>query len=470
MTHRAHVAFLVPAIRLSGGINVVMEHARNLVHRHGYRVSIVVTAQESQPAWAFDQLADVTVARSDELDGTEFDLAIATFWDTVPHLWRVPAKRQAYFAQSIEDRFYELGAAERSLARMTYLLGLPVITEASWIADTLAAIPDHAPIYYARNGISKGVFGPIPEHPPVHDGPLRILIEATDAWYKGLDDSLDTIRRMQCDKVVTVVGSSPLRADRLRDVNVVHEPMPQAQLRDVYATQHLMLKHSRVEGMYGPPLEGFHAGMTVVTTPVTGHDEYITHGWNGMLIDWDDPSGNARMLDLLATDRRLLEFLRTNALSTARLWPDWPQASEFFASAVAAILERPSTAQFALLRDIHEDARTSIEANAAYTHSVKEKLLHTDLHAQKLDALVAETSNALHRQRVLTEEERLGRDLLAERLVEVTRQLDALEQSRWLKVLSALERPARLVRPGLGSVRGRVQAAARTARTARDAG
>ena len=71
-----------------------------------------------------------------------------------------------------------------------------------------------------------------------------------------------------------------------------------------------MLKLSRVEGMFGPPLEGFHMGATCVVTAVTGHEEYVEHGVNGLVVDWDDPRGTARALDLLARDRALLHCLR----------------------------------------------------------------------------------------------------------------------------------------------------------------
>ncbi len=53
----------------------------------------------------------------------------------------------------------------------------------------------------------------------------------------------------------------------------------------------VVLKLSSVEGMFGPPLEGFHRGATCVVTPVTGHEEYVEHGWNGLLTDWDDLAG-----------------------------------------------------------------------------------------------------------------------------------------------------------------------------------
>ena len=66
--------------------------------------------------------------------------------------------------------------------------------------------------------------------------------------------------------------------------------------------------------MYGPPLEAFHMGATCVTTEVTGHEEYIEHGVNALVCDWDDPRGTARQLDLLARDRVLLHTLRLGAL------------------------------------------------------------------------------------------------------------------------------------------------------------
>ena len=99
----------------------------------------------------------------------------------------------------------------------------------------------------------------------------------------------------------------------------------------------MVLKLSRVEGMFGPPLEGFHMGATCVTTAVTGHEEYIEHGRNALRGGLGRPPGTARQLDLLARDRRLLHGLRCNALATARGWPGWDQAAQFMALALRRI-------------------------------------------------------------------------------------------------------------------------------------
>jgi hypothetical protein len=109
----------------------------------------------------------------------------------------------------------------------------------------------------------------------------------------------------------------------------------------LFDRSHVMVKLSRAEGMYGPPLEAFHRGATVVTNPVTGHEEYVRHGENGLVVDWDDPVGTARALDLLAHDRRLLHRLRTGALETARAWPSWERSGELMAAALRAIAGGP---------------------------------------------------------------------------------------------------------------------------------
>jgi hypothetical protein len=129
----------------------------------------------------------------------------------------------------------------------------------------------------------------------------------------------------------------------------------------LYERTDVVLKLSSVEGMFGPPLEGFHRGATCVVTPVTGHDEYVEHGWNGLLTDWDDLRGTARQLDLLARDRKLLHFLRSNAIETARAWPSWAQSSQFMAGALLAIRREPAPASHAASARLLADLRGGIE-------------------------------------------------------------------------------------------------------------
>jgi hypothetical protein len=153
----------------------------------------------------------------------------------------------------------------------------------------------------------------------------------------------------------------------------------------VYARTDVVLKLSSVEGMSGPPLEGFHLGATCVVTPVTGHDEYIEHGWNGLITDWEDLRGTARALDLLARDRRLLHFLRANALETARAWPSWRQSSQFMAAALLAIRREPPPSPTGGAARLLADVRSGVEL---YNAHLRERMLFAR-RADRLDRAVA---------------------------------------------------------------------------------
>jgi O-antigen biosynthesis protein len=176
---------------------------------------------------------------------------------------------------------------------------------------------------------------------PRRDGPLRILVEGyRGISFKGVDEAVAAVGAMQEPHHLTaVIPDRAVEGDVVADTVV--GAIPQGELARLYAHTDVVLKLSRIEGMFGPPLEGFHCGATCVVTPVTGHEEYISHGWNGLVTEWDDLRGTARLLDLLARDRRYLHFLRANAVETARAWPSWEQSSAFMAASLRAILREP---------------------------------------------------------------------------------------------------------------------------------
>jgi hypothetical protein len=78
-----------------------------------------------------------------------------------------------------------------------------------------------------------------------------------------------------------------------------------------------------------------------VTTEVTGHEEYVRHGENGLVVGFDDQPAASAWLDRLARDRELLARLGGGALATAASWPSSQQAQELFASELEALVREP---------------------------------------------------------------------------------------------------------------------------------
>lgn len=375
------VAFVLQDLQLSGGVGVVVEHAVQLRRHHGVDAHLVLARPSDTPSWGYRGLDEVPVHDLAEASATEWDVAVATWWQTTSSLFRLPAARYAWFVQALEDSFYAPGAPERLSAALATALPVRFVTEARWVAELVEDLQPGTRALYVRNGIPKDVFAS-PAAVPVapQDAPLRVVIEGSSGLaLKGVDQALEVVAAMREPSYVTWV--SPWRETPPEGVDRVVGGLSHPEMAALFADHHVLLKLSRAEGMYGPPLEAFHMGATVVTTAVTGHDEYVRHGVNGLVAGWDDVPGTARALDLLARDRRLLHELRAGALATARAWPDWRQASQWMALALARVAaEPPPPARGAGLRLASESATVQAEAQLmarrledaqAYTLAIK---------------------------------------------------------------------------------------------------
>ncbi|HWH95939.1 MAG TPA: glycosyltransferase family 4 protein [Baekduia sp.] len=338
------IAWLLPDLTLSGGAGIVIEHARQLTLHHDMPGTLVRVNPQRRPDWAYRGLADLDVMTLDEAVQERFDVAVATWWETAFALFDLQAERYAHFLQLLEDSHYPAGVPDRLGFAQVYGLPVRFITAARWIHRTVETMQPGNPAFYVPSGMDKDTFA-IPAAPPDHDGPLRIVVEGgLDLIRKGVPHALQALRLMQAPHTVTLVTPGAPETPH-PDVDEHVGAIPHSEMAQLFARHDVLLKLSRAEGMYGPPLEAFHMGATCVTNPVTGHEDYIEHGRNALVVDWDDPVGTARALDLLATDRALLRRLREGALQTARAWPDWESSSTTMAGIMRALTSEPPPPQ-----------------------------------------------------------------------------------------------------------------------------
>ncbi|HEV7494431.1 glycosyltransferase family 4 protein [Baekduia sp.] len=378
------VAFVLQDLQLSGGVGVIVEHAAQLRRHHGLDVQLVLSRPQQHPDWSYRGLGEVPVLTLDEALEIDWDVALATWWETTSALFALRAQRYAYFIQLLEDSTYPTGAPEQLAAAMTTALPVRFITEARWLAELLEDYQPGNRVLYVRNGIPKDVFASPPEVPIAADGePLRVVLEGARGYvHKGVDDALTAVASMAEPAHVTWVSPHPTEPPP--GVDRVVSGLSHSEMAALFADSHVLLKLSRAEGMYGPPLEAFHMGATVVTTAVTGHDEYVEHGVNGLVVGWDDLRGTARTLDLLARDRRLLHELRCGALRTATAWPDWRQSSQWMAMALRRVAdESPPSVAAAGRRLVSDFSSVTSEGQEAQWRLEIERDLREQLAEQK---------------------------------------------------------------------------------------
>lgn len=334
------IAFLIHRSTLGGGTYVVYQHALYL-REAGHDVTIVTLVRESALADVWHPaIPKLSFAHIDDCGGIEFDMVFATLWSTMLDLHRVQAKRYAYFVQSIESRFYPASAVRRrEFIDAIYGWRLPGVTEATWIRDHLET--EYGTRYHlVRNGIRKDLYAP--------DGPRladrggrrpRVLVEGAFSEIKNTARALAAARVAGvCEVWLLTTSDIPWYPG----VRRLFRSVPVDQVAPIYRSCDLILKLSLVEGMFGPPLEMFHCGGTAVVYDVSGHDEYIVHGKNALVVPMHDEPGVVGALRRLAGDAGLMASLQRGALETAAAWPSWDTSSAEFALAVQALQDSPA--------------------------------------------------------------------------------------------------------------------------------
>ena len=335
-------AFFLGSATVGGGTYVILEHAIRAMER-GENVTIITMEKvpKEELYWhkKAEQLNWMTI---EEAEKAEFDVVISTWWRLVYEAYRVKGRHYLYFVQSIESKFYpEEEKPIRRLAEATYMLPMEIITEATWIKKYLEENYCKSPIL-VYNGIRKDIYMPDGESiAPRVPGKLRVLVEGpVDVDFKNIPKTVKLCKESKADEIWLMTSST---IDSYPGVDRVFSRVPITETPRIYRSCDVIVKLSYVEGMFGPPLEMFHCGGTSITYDVTGHDEYIVHGVNGLVAKRDDDETVIKYINRLKEDPVYLQKLKKGALKTASEWVSWEESSRCFYDAVYELCGKLTT-------------------------------------------------------------------------------------------------------------------------------
>lgn len=331
------IAILFGSPKISGGSYVIFQHAAYLITK-GHSVDLVTLQPISlkpQDMW-HDAMRELNFVDVGIAEKKEYDIALATWWLSPFHLPRLNAKQYAYFVQSIEAYFSEdADIASQYLAHASYALGLPVITEALWIKQDLET-RFHSDVFFVENGIRKDIYKPQgPALAPRPTSGIRFLIEgAVTSRFKNVARTVDAVRAAGSHEI-WLLTPSPIASYPMVDKVISNVPIH--EVPKIYRSCDALIKHSTVEGMFGPPLEMFHCGGTAVVSDVTGYDQYIQNERNALVTSTGNWYQITEAIRRLADDPGLVSRLKEGALETANQWPDWRRQSALFEAAIMEI-------------------------------------------------------------------------------------------------------------------------------------
>jgi glycosyltransferase involved in cell wall biosynthesis len=311
-TEKMKIAYLIPGCGVSGGIAVVCQHVNRLLNR-GHEVLLVSETQETAIDWFPAQRVPIVGLDNFPAD---LDILVATAWSTAFRVAVLPAKHKFYFVQSDETRFHPRDSAWEHITRLSYAIGFNYLTEARWIRQWLLDGFGHT-AELVPNGLDRSIF--FPAEPLESKGTKpRILLEgAIGLAYKGMAEAFAAVRDI--DAEVWCVSSYG-KPEKTWKCHRFFEQVPMTEMRRIYSSCDILVKLSRVEGFFGPPMEMMACGGAVVVGKVTGHDEYIVDEVNALVVDPLNPQQAATAIKRLIDDPALRNKLLANGKLTAENW------------------------------------------------------------------------------------------------------------------------------------------------------
>ena len=381
------IGFLLGWPEISGGSYVIYEHASRL-KRSGHEVAIITKEHVASDRYTWHPVADIldwmTLTAAEK---KQFDIVIATWWESPFFLHQLTASYYVYFVQSIESRFWAEPDAKnhatqgndlgKLLCESTYSYNIPIITEAEWIKDYLFTHYNHQ-AYLVRNGIRKDIYTSEGHVVSQRIGKgVRVLVEGpVDVAYKNVPTTVELCRQAGVEEVWLLTSS---KIDDFSGVDRVFSCIPVHETPSIYRSCDVLVKLSYIEGMFGPPLEMFHCGGTAIVYDVTGHDEYIVHGQNSYVVAKDENDQVVSCLQRLQNDPDELDRLKAGATATAAKWYDWENSSQEFEQSLKRI-SQGSIISRAYLKEQTEtlfanhQLRTAAREMEVFTQRAEEKI------------------------------------------------------------------------------------------------
>jgi len=306
------IAYIIPGCAVSGGIAVICQHANRLLSR-GHEVYLVSESIVSKMDWFPNQ--NVPILQLNQYPA-DIDIVVATGWSTSFRVVNLPARHKCYFVQSDETRFHPKGSEWEHITGLSYLLNLNYLTEARWIKNWLSENFGHE-AQLVPNGLDQEIFYPTEPLRPKGKKP-RVLLEGAIALpYKGMTEAFKAVEDL--DVEVWCISSLG-RPEPHWKCDRFFEQVPMNEMRRIYSSCDVLLKLSRVEGFFGPPMEMMACGGAVVVGKVTGYDEYIVDNENALVVDAADVAAAKGAVQRITSDNDLKERLIKNGRDTANLW------------------------------------------------------------------------------------------------------------------------------------------------------
>lgn len=306
------ICYIIPTTNITGGVAVVCEHL-NRLQKLGFKCLIASYDNKTDLSWFPNQSVKVVPLKDNKELIEKYNTVVATGWITAYELLLLNVKRKIYLVQSDETRFYPKGSYLKTRVKRTYFFPFEFITIAKWLQVWLKE-NFNKDSTYVPNGINTDIFHPDTPLEPKPKNKKRILLEgAINLPFKGMKEAFEIVQDLDCEVWCVSYDGKPepqWHCDRF------FEKVPMEQMRHIYSSCDILLKLSKVEGFFGPPLEMMACGGVPIVAKVTGYDEYIVDNYNALVTESGNISKTKKLLKNLISNKRIYQKLQSNCQKT----------------------------------------------------------------------------------------------------------------------------------------------------------
>lgn len=321
-----NVAFILPALNISGGIMVAFEHCK-VLRENGYDVTIINDDIDDRKWCKFQGIRFPVLPSREYIFRGHFDKAVATMWSTVKFIEAYTNIGQRYYlVQNFETNFYEPNDPLRIEANQKYspIVDVQFLTISKWCEEWLKEDYEQES-RYLPNGIHTENYQPVKRD---FSGKIRILIEGDcGVYYKNVDESFRIANQLDRNKFEVWYLSYNAEPKEWYQVDKFLHKVPFEEVSKVYQQCHILLKTSFLESFSYPPLEMMATGGYAVVVPNDGNKEYLVDGENCLLYPCGRIEKGIQAINRICEDADLRDRLYEGGIKTAAV-RDWKALKE----------------------------------------------------------------------------------------------------------------------------------------------
>lgn len=342
------ITFLIPGIRISGGIKVIFEYANRLVDRgHDVNIFYPIIPLPFGSRWCYPKAAfarikgiftNILLAKNfnwfdlkARLKGVpnfssiflpNADIVCATWWETAYDVAKCKKRngKKFYFIQS-----FEIWGGDEAKVINSYRLGLRKIIISKWIGEKLknVGVKDFAVI---PNGINRKQFFPVTVKKKKNE--IRVLIPYRPEYIKGMKYGIKAFKIIhEKFKNAKLVMYGINKDDGIPRYAEFYKSPSVMKLREIYSSCDIMLLPSLIEGFSLPIMEAMACKCAVVASNVGGVFELSEHGKNIIVSKPRDHLSMAQNAIRLLSNKNLLNKIKKDAFRKIAEY-DWDRSVE----------------------------------------------------------------------------------------------------------------------------------------------